>query len=160
AILKIPITVEQGNGAKWFWALSSSGNLDREEFDCGHFARQNRWEPPLAPWIKINVDAVVRAKETAGAAVARDEHGMVLALTAAPFPHPELVMAETAAMLLGLQLAQDYAWSSFVIEFDCLNLVNCWNGSADVPWSAAHILQCMRDLEPSFSNLIVSFVPR
>ncbi|PON68500.1 Ribonuclease H-like domain containing protein [Parasponia andersonii] len=72
---------------------------------------------------------ILRAEEAAGAAVARDEHGMVLALTAAPFPHPEPVMAETAAILLGLQLAQDYAWISVIIEFDCLNLVNCWNGS-------------------------------
>ncbi|PON62456.1 Ribonuclease H-like domain containing protein [Parasponia andersonii] len=104
-------------------------------FSGGHSGRQNRCEPPPppAPWIKINVDAAVRAEEAAGAAVAWDEHGMVLALTAAPFPHPEPVMAETAAMLLGLQLARDYAWSSVVFESDCLNLVNCWNGSAEVP---------------------------
>ncbi|PON86771.1 hypothetical protein TorRG33x02_174200 [Trema orientale] len=69
-------------------------------------------------------------------------------------------ITEAVVILLGSQLARDYAWSSVVIESDCLNLINYWNGSAEVPWSAAHILQRMRDLAPSFSNLIVSFVPR
>ncbi|PON80866.1 Ribonuclease H-like domain containing protein [Trema orientale] len=104
-------------------------------------ARQTRWEPPMAPWIKINMDATIRAEEAAETAVVRDDQRVILSLTATPFPHPKPVMAEATAMLLGLQHARDYAWSSVIIKSDCLNLVNCWNGSAEVPWSAAHILQ-------------------
>ncbi|PON40301.1 Ribonuclease H-like domain containing protein [Trema orientale] len=99
-------------------------------FSGNQSARQTCWEPPPTLWIKIYVDAAVRAEEAAGAAVARDKQGMILALIAALFPHPDPVMVEAALMLLGLQLARDYAWSSVVIESDCLNLVNCWNGSA------------------------------
>ncbi|PON90929.1 Ribonuclease H-like domain containing protein [Trema orientale] len=119
-----------------------------------------RWELPPTPWIKINVDAAIRAEESVGAAVARDHQGVVLAIKTTLLSSPDPITAEALAMLLGLEVARAYSWPYVVVESDCLNLLNSWNGGSEVPWQATHVFKQMRDLMISFSQVVITFVSR
>ncbi|PON93451.1 hypothetical protein TorRG33x02_107290 [Trema orientale] len=88
-------------------SIQAAFNAYNLALSCNQPARQTCREPPPSPWIKINVDAAVRTTESAGAAVARDHLGRILALKTELSHNPEPMLAETSAMLLGLQLARD-----------------------------------------------------
>ncbi|PON88157.1 hypothetical protein TorRG33x02_159860 [Trema orientale] len=74
------------------------------------------WLPPLTPWIKINVDATVRDDRAAGAAVATDDKGVVLAIRTTGIQCTDPLVAEASALQLGFKAALENRWQFVVIE--------------------------------------------
>ncbi|PON54408.1 hypothetical protein PanWU01x14_194870 [Parasponia andersonii] len=73
---------------------------------CHQLDRPTTWATLPFPWIKINVDAAVRAHDAVKIAVARDDSGRVLALKATTSHNPDPIVAEALALLLGLEHAK------------------------------------------------------
>uniref|UniRef100_A0A2N9IL60 RNase H type-1 domain-containing protein n=1 Tax=Fagus sylvatica TaxID=28930 RepID=A0A2N9IL60_FAGSY len=77
-----------------------------------------KWVPPLLHQIKINVDAAWSSSKAAIAAVARDQHGLVLKAWAIQLDASDSLVAETTAIRWALELASLEKFRDIIIESD------------------------------------------
>lgn len=85
---------------------------------------QYLWKPPPLGRIKINVDAAIAESHSALAAIARDCRVTVIKLLPKTFRKSSPILAETHAVLWGVQLAREKGWSYIIIEKDAKNCLD------------------------------------
>ncbi|KAK9009203.1 hypothetical protein V6N11_035748 [Hibiscus sabdariffa] len=115
------------------------------------------WSPPPSGTIAISVDGAFTPDHGAGiGVVARDSTGTVLGgLAQHSLGLSSSVSSETAAIHVGLQLADEHGWDCIVLESDCANVVNQLN--SDLGWDLSPLgpaLEPIRSLlaaRPCFS---------
>ena len=78
-----------------------------------------QWKLPPWPWIKINVDAVVRPEFAVGIGFARNDQGEVVATRAEQCDCPYSLVAEARAILMAAKLGIDKGWDLIIVESDC-----------------------------------------
>ncbi|PON70441.1 hypothetical protein PanWU01x14_081100 [Parasponia andersonii] len=75
-----------------------------------------------APWIKVNVDVVVREIYLVVAVVARDEFGNILALQVEVVQCTDPTFEEASTILLRINMVVMHSWKFVVIESHYLDL--------------------------------------
>lgn len=122
-----------------------------------------KWTPPPHWFIKVNVDASLLASSNfAGiGVVARDHLGRVIDWRRRRLEHvccPEI--AETLAVVAGIDLAQAKGWMNVILESDCLLVVNDLNSSTLSLSAAGQFIEDSKNRSCFFSSLSFQFVRR
>ena len=108
------------------------------------------WSPPPLGWMKINVDAALSSSKSALAAVARDHQGHVIKVWGSNHYHCSPIQAESAALLLAVELAIQEQWRLVIFEGDA---EGCFDtlASADLlpDWSICTVINNIRSLVAS-----------
>ncbi|KAJ4981823.1 hypothetical protein NE237_032660 [Protea cynaroides] len=92
--------------------------------------RPSRWLPPMAGYIKINVDAAVKKDLTAQGIgfIIKNADGANLLAVLQRADFPSVVAGEALAIRQGLKEAISMGFQSIVMESDCLEVVQLING--------------------------------
>jgi ribonuclease HI len=130
--------------------------------ESGSEPRVVGWEKPVPSCYKLNVDAYFFPNGTGSvAAVLRDHKGRAVAgKTWIGDNFLNATTAEASALLRGLQLVEDLGCAPVIIESDCLELVQAFNGEREVwsPYSA--ILSDCYLMAQGIGNILVQHCPR
>ncbi|PON36422.1 hypothetical protein PanWU01x14_328620 [Parasponia andersonii] len=86
------------------------------------------WQLPLWPWIKINVDAVIRDFFVVKARVAWNHRGEVVTCFILKLDCTNSCIAEAQAIPSAVNLAISNKWEALVIEADCKEVVDYFLG--------------------------------
>ncbi|KAL5581977.1 hypothetical protein UlMin_014419 [Ulmus minor] len=99
------------------------------------------WEPTLAGWIKINLDAVVINDEASIAYVARDAGGSVIKWVAQRVSTLFPLVAEAFAANFAMELVVAEWWPNVVFTSDSKIVVDVLNAFSETPWSIASAIE-------------------
>ena len=101
---------------------------------CKEQDRKTKWEPPLAGWVKLNVDGsfVQQSGESGVGVIARDNEGHVIfSAWRAIFNCQDAAEAEAWACLEGLRLAAQWIHEPVIVESDCASIVQALQAEED-----------------------------
>lgn len=96
------------------------------------------WQPPRAPFVKINFDAAVYDTNSVQvAAVARDSEGLCMGWSVHTcHGSPAPVMAEASASRHTILMAVERSWTHIHLEGDCIPIINALNDrTGDGRWT-------------------------
>jgi len=101
---------------------------------CKEQDRKTKWEPPLAGWVKLNVDGsfVQQSGESGVGVIARDNEGHVIfSAWRSIFNCQDAAEAEAWACLEGLRLAAQWIHEPVIVESDCARIVQALQAEED-----------------------------
>ena len=145
---------QQRNGKElvsWVAHYTKEYKEANKGMDCTTMAveAQDTWSLPLANVFKVNVDAVVFARQKAvgDGVIVRDDKGRLEAVMCKKIQAPLGVMeAEAVAHEAGLVFAKDISIHNFILEGDSLIIHNALCETSNPPSSVATVIQGMQDL--------------
>ncbi|KAL5806145.1 hypothetical protein ACOSQ4_028878 [Xanthoceras sorbifolium] len=128
-------------------ANSSLHDSSSDGISLLHGTTPNGWIPPPAGFFKINVDAsVLHSQDSAGlGAACRNDMGLVMWSCSMRSLCYDVLCAEAKALILGLSLASDLGFHSFILESDALSLVQLIHSDLSPLSEIGLLLQDIRD---------------
>ncbi|KAF9611968.1 hypothetical protein IFM89_037251 [Coptis chinensis] len=121
------------------------------------------WKPNAPPHITLNTDGACHGNPGPSGlgCVIRTYDGTFIAAAVDFVPISTSFIAEALAMRLGLSLAASYNIPQLHIQSDSEALISCIKGNdRDTPWAAAGIIEDIRKLFSSFTNLSLTHIYR
>ncbi|XP_026436196.1 uncharacterized protein LOC113334329 [Papaver somniferum] len=138
----------------------SNSNLSVKSRDC---IVPNHWKKPPVNWLKLNIDASVKDKNSnAGfSLIFRDHTGKFLGAMAYSAVARDIHQAENLVRLQALRWIKDLGFKQVIIEGDNQAVINCCKGTVKgIKWEDQNILLECRSLFHSLELCEVSFQTR
>ena len=104
-----------------------------------------KWEPPEVGAFKVNVDAALEQSKARTGIIIRNEQGEIIAAMACPkVSTKDSKFMEAVAIAQGIQLVKETGISGFLVESDCMAVVNQINRSTEDFSNIGHVVQWIK----------------